>query len=1132
MQHLCNALRLLPEYRELYTALDGGASPLLLSGCSAGTRAPLAAALWSEDLAPVVLVCADEREAQQLQQDLRFLCGEMPPILPAREFSFHPATASHQWEHRRLELFRDFRAGKPSLLIVSIEALLQRTLPPEVLAESTFQLSPTGTYDVSQIAERLTALGYTRSEQVEGVGQFALRGGILDVFSPGEALPVRIEFWGDEIDSLQYFDPLTQRRTQHCTELCILPASEVLGNADPLLAPDLYLPLAYQRLCTAVDYLPPDAFVLCCETPRILERARSYLWQVEEDTKTLLEAGKLSKGNALFTKSIEEVFHSLSEHPLAYLDAFSTTAQPLLPKAERALLVKQLPSMSLSLESSAEDLRQYRQEAYAILILTSTQRRADQLQSLLREQGLPSALDYDMHRMPKAGEIMIALGALSAGLEFSEGKLVILSESTAKAKERRPRKSTDRNRKKIESFSDLSVGELVVHDHHGVGRFVGVVTMPIDGVEKDYIKIQFAGADVIYGPVLQLDVVAKYIGSGEQYESRKLSKLGGTEWERAKTKAKKAAKDLAKGLIQLYAQRQRQAGFAFSPDSPWQREFEEQFPYPETDDQLRCVEEIKADMEKPHPMERLLCGDVGYGKTEVAFRAIMKCVLDNKQAAILAPTTVLAQQHYLTAQQRFRQFPVKIDMVSRFRTPTQSRQILREVADGSIDILIGTHKLLNKDMHFQDLGLLVVDEEQRFGVAHKEKLKEMFRQVDVLVLSATPIPRTLNMALSGLRDMSTLEEPPNNRHPVQTYVLEHDWGVLADAMRRELERGGQVYYLHNRVETIEGCAARIQKLLPDARLAVAHGKLEQDALSDIMRDMRENTLDILICTTIIETGVDLPQVNTLIVEDADHLGLSQLHQLRGRVGRSSRRAFAYMTYRKGKVLSEIAERRLGAIREFAAFGSGFKIALRDLEIRGAGNLLGAEQSGFLTSVGYDLYLRLLEEAVLEEQGRTPEKRLDCLVDIRVSASIPAQYISSPEQRMDIYRRIARIQNDDDAEELLDEIIDRYGDPPRKLSNLMAIARIRALAVGCGIVEMSQKEQGLLFRMETLDAQIAFTLCGLAQYRKRLRLSATEKPHILCQMQKGDDSLKLCQRILADWHALLAERDSQIAPSVD
>ena len=762
-------------------------------------------------------------------------------------------------------------------------------------------------------------------------------------------------------------------------------------------------------------------------------------------------------------------------------------------------------------------------------ILCGNAPRAKSLQRMLFDRGLPAALDLKCSEMPGLGEVRISVGALSAGAEYPQISLAVLTEGQLTARtagKPAPKKAKRDNRQKILSYADLSVGDLVVHSAHGVGRFEGIRKMPVDGVEKDYIKIVYAGGDSLYVPATGLDQVSKYIGGGGlgadgEVHAAKLNKLGGADWHKQKSKAKAAAKDLAKGLIALYAERQRRPGFAFSPDSPWQLEFEEAFDYVETEDQLRCIAEIKKDMEKPVPMERLLCGDVGYGKTEVALRAVMKCVLDGKQAAILAPTTVLAQQHFNTACNRFRSFPVEIRVLSRFQTPGQVRQILADLRSGRVDLLIGTHKLIQKDVAaaFKDLGLLVVDEEQRFGVSHKERLKEMSRQVDVLTLSATPIPRTLNMALSGIRDMSTLEEPPLDRQPVQTYVLEHDWGVLSDALRRELERGGQAYYLHNRVETITQTAGRIQQLLgEDVSVAVAHGKMSQEELNEVMTRMSEGEVDVLVCTTIIETGIDISNVNTLVIEDADKMGLAQLHQIRGRVGRSNRRAYAYLTFRRGKVLSEIASKRLGAIREFAEFGSGFKIAMRDLEIRGAGNVLGAEQSGFMLSVGYDMYLKLLEEAVLTEQGKELPAQSECAADFAVSANIPDRYVPAPEQRMDLYRRIARIRSEEEADELVDELIDRYGEPPRAVNNLISVALLRERAARCGVAEISQKNGSLLFAAPKFDLRRVGALCGLEQYKNRLLFSAGEKPYLALRLRKGDDTLRCAEKLISDFEA--------------
>ena len=766
-----------------------------------------------------------------------------------------------------------------------------------------------------------------------------------------------------------------------------------------------------------------------------------------------------------------------------------------------------------------EDLTQYQKEGFAVVVLTPNRRKAEALQTMLREKGLAPALDEHLPTLPQPGELTLAVGGLSAGLDFPDGKFAILSEGEA-LPPRKPRarkaKVRDSSRQRLESFTDLAPGDLVVHEHHGIGRFVGMVKMTVDGVPRDYIKLQFAGTDTLYVPALQLDLVSKYIGGGEDSTHKRLSKLGGAEWEKAKSKAKKAAKDMAKGLIQLYAQRQRLAGHAFAPDSPWQREFEALFPYPETEDQLRCAQEIKRDMEKPVPMDRLLCGDVGYGKTEVAFRAIMKCVLEGKQAALLVPTTVLAQQHYMTALKRFSHFPVEIEMLSRFRTAAQARDILRRTQEGSVDLLIGTHKLLGKDLHFHDLGLLVVDEEQRFGVGHKEKLKKLARQVDVLTLSATPIPRTLNMALSGLRDMSTIEEPPADRQPVQTYVLEHDWGILEDAMRKELARGGQIYYLHNRVETIDLTASRIQKLLgPEVRVVVGHGKMGEQELSAVMQAMVDGEADVLVCTTIIETGIDIPNVNTLIMEDADRLGLAQLHQIRGRIGRSTRRAYAYLTYRQGKILQETAAKRLAAIREYVEFGSGFKIAMRDLEIRGAGNLLGPEQSGYLMSVGYDLYLKLLEEAVLEERGEEKKIETECAADLTLNANIPERYVTSPEQRMDLYRRIAAIRTNDDASDLMDEMIDRYGEPPKSVLALLDVALLRAAAAKAGVSDITQKKDALRFTLAVFRPEALVQVCGLTKYKFRLTLSAGETPMLTLKLKPGADVLETALELVED-----------------
>ena len=1160
MKPLLSALNDIPEYRSLLAAIDNGACPAAFSGLSAVHRAHFAAGIRQELGRPVVVVCADEGEAERMARDLAALSGEAVRTLSAREFTFHnAAVVSRQYEHRRLSTLRALAAGECPLLVCTVESILQRTIPKILLTQAAQVLRMGERHDLGELAGTLAAAGYTRCEQVEGVGQFALRGGILDFFSPAHPKPVRVEFFGDEIDAMGLFDPDTQRRIENLGAAEILPAAEVLPQFTPggsgglregldrlisqakrrkgsetlvqtleedrerlaastaFPAMDRYIALIYPVMATAADYFPGDAVVVLSESPRVAERGKSYLWQLGEDAKALMERGELAGELADFARTFEELTEVLADWPVCYLDAFTSSRYPQRPRTLLNLLTKQLPSYGASLETAVSDLAHYVSDGFRTVVLVSSEQRALNLQALLREQKMTTAVDFQLHELPGYGKAVIAVGGLTAGMEYPVGRFAVLTEGQSLlGKKRRSKPVT--NRQKLGSYADLSPGDLVVHEHHGVGRFLEMTKMTVDGVQKDYVKIAYAGADVLYVPATQLDLVSKYIGSGEDaQETRKLSRLGGTDWEKAKTRAKKAVKDLAKGLIQLYAERQRQPGFAFSPDSPWMKEFEDEFEYAETDDQLRCIAEIKQDMEQARPMDRLLCGDVGYGKTEVAFRAIMKCVLDGKQAAILVPTTVLARQHYLTAKQRFAKYPVEIDVVSRFRTQAQMKDTLRRLEQGGIDLLIGTHRLFQKDVKFKDLGLLVIDEEQRFGVQHKEKLKELSKQVDVLTLSATPIPRTLNMALSGIRDMSTLEEPPMDRQPVQTYVLEHDWGVLSDAMRRELERGGQVYYLHNRVETITRTAARIKEMLgEDAAVAVAHGKMSQEELNDVMTRMSDGEVDVLVCTTIIETGIDIANANTLIIEDADHMGLAQLHQIRGRVGRSTRRAYAYLTYRRGKVLTEVASKRLGAIREFAEFGSGFKIAMRDLEIRGAGNVLGPEQSGFLLSVGYDMYLKLLEEAVLEERGEKPERPTECAADLSVAASIPDRYVPSPEQRMDLYRRIAAIRSEADADDVMDELIDRYGDPPRTVNNLISVALLRADAARNGISQIDQKGANLNFYLDQFDLQRVSALCGLEKYRSRLLFSAGERPYLALRLKKGEDALKFGRRLVEDY----------------
>ena len=700
-------------------------------------------------------------------------------------------------------------------------------------------------------------------------------------------------------------------------------------------------------------------------------------------------------------------------------------------------------------------------------------------------------------------------GSLSAGFEYPTANFALITHGHFAAAPKRTRKR-QKNAKEIYSLSELAPGDYIVHSAHGVGVFEGIHKLEMQGVTKDYLKVRYAKGDILYVPVTQLDMVSKYIGPKEEVKVR-LNRLGGQDWQKAKARVRSAVKDIAKELIKLYAERMKLKGHAFPPDTGWQRDFESRFEYEETEDQLRCIQEIKEDMEKEQPMDRLLCGDVGFGKTEVALRAAFKCVTDSKQCALLVPTTILAWQHYQTVTQRFEGFPIKVEILSRFRTPKQQAEILKQLKRGEIDMIIGTHRLVQKDVQFRDLGLVIIDEEQRFGVAQKERFKSVTKNVDVLTLSATPIPRTLNMALSGIRDMSSLEEAPQDRHPVQTYVLEYDQAVINDAVRRELRRGGQVYYLHNKVESIERVAARLQAQIPEAKVGFGHGKMPEGELSEVWRRVMEQEINVLVCTTIIETGVDVPNVNTIIIEDADHMGLSQLHQIRGRVGRSSRRAYAYLTFTRNKVLSEISQKRLAAIREFTEFGSGFKIAMRDLELRGAGNILGGEQHGHMETVGYDMYLRLLGEAVSEEKGEEASSyELECLVDVQVQAHIPEGYIESLSQRLEIYRRISDIRSQDDAMDVLDELIDRFGEPPASVKGLIDVALIRNTAASLGIYEIKQNAGALLLYQRKLDMEFVSRLIGA--FKKRVLVNAGAKPYISVKLQAGDSPLETLRQV--------------------
>ncbi len=1135
------------EYRQMKEALQQGRVPVSVSGVSASHKTHIIASLTAQLDKPALVIVPDESTAIRFTADLSVLLGERVLHFPARDYVLLDVDgASGEFEHQRLGVLSELLQGTARVVVASAESACERTIPKETLKDSILTIDMDGSYDQEQVVKKLVVMGYQCRDQVEGICQFARRGGILDIFPPDRSEPVRIEFWDDEIDTMSTFQVDTQRRQDSIEQVTIPPAREVLYQSPQKLADllrqqmaaqkgkagvqvkehlqrdierlegglnpvsiDRYLPILYQPQ-TIFDYFEADALAFLCEPVSCKENFANAMAQHHEDVKMLMEQGILFRGCSVYYDDFTELCRKFCRCQSVMMDTFTRSLSDVPVRELVQLSASQLSTWSGEYAILKDDIEDYMKTGFCCVIFAGTPRGAQALTEDLQKD-FSAQLVRDVPSIDP-GRIYVLEGTLSAGMEYPQLKLAVISHAKTGSSRKKPAKAKKGG---IKNISDLNVGDYVVHVSHGIGIFEGIVKRDIHGVVKDYIKIRYAGSDMLFVPVTQLDLVTKYIG-GKEDSVVKLNKLNSAEWAKTRARVKKAVKDMADELIKLYAKREAAQGYAFGPDTDWQNDFERRFPYDETDDQLRCIREIKDDMEKPSPMDRLLCGDVGFGKTEVAIRAAFKCVMDGKQCAVLVPTTILAWQHYQTFRKRMEGFPVKVDILSRFRTPREQEQVLEELRRGQVDIVVGTHRLVQKDVKFKDLGLCIIDEEQRFGVKHKESFKEMRNNVDVLTLSATPIPRTLNMAMSGIRDMSTIEEAPQDRQPVQTYVMEHDWGILVQAISKELRRGGQVFYLHNRVDTIDRCAATIQQFLPDATVVVAHGKMSEEQLSKVWKRLLDHEIDILVCTTIIETGVDVSNCNTLIIEDADRLGLSQLYQIRGRVGRSSRRAFAYLTVTKGKALTDVATKRLEAIREFTTFGSGFRIAMRDLEIRGAGNILGAQQHGHMEAVGYEMYLKMLSEAVAVAKGEKPEvQNTECLVDIRIGAHIPEDYIESLPQRIDIYKKIASVENEKDASDIIDELIDRFGTPPEAVKGLVDVSLLRNMAAGLGIREISQRTDSLLFYPETVDMQAASRLA--AGLKGRVMLNAGAKPYLAVKVAKGEkpvDTMRLALTMMA------------------
>ena len=1145
---LQNFLDSVPQFRQVLSALGRNFSmPVFAAGISGPEKAMLAFGLYKNTGKTVLIITPDEASATRLSEDIAQFCSpEEVALYPIRDLRFRSAEGSSaEYEQKRLSVLGRVLNGSCKVVVSSIEAALQFTIPPGTFKYNTFSIKLGESYDLDELSKRLSRAGYERRSQVDGPCQYSVRGGILDFYSPQSPYPVRTEFWGDEADSVAYFDLETQRRTKEIDEAFVAPAREVLPNSTEALvkmlkdahskqrgkhgvlvkeniekdlerieaglsvsAPDRYIPLIYKFPATVFDYLP-DGIICSSEFIKQKDVLKTLFTQQSEDISMLFEEGILFSGCEKFSLDFTEYCSILDEGTTVLMDSFLRSINDLHTRTVVDFGTMNLSHWNGDLESLVEDLRDYSIRKYSVAVLCGTERAAHALTTDLLNNNINAVFSKDAKILP--GTVFVLEGTLSGGFEIPLAKIAVISQGRSAFSEKK-RKKFKKAENPLKSLSDITPGDYVVHVTNGIGVFQGIVKQDIRGVVKDYISIRYAGTDMLYVPVTQLDLVSKYVGPKDD-KAVKLNKLNSTEWQKTRSRVKAAVKDMAKELIALYSKRMRTEGFAFSEDNDWQKDFEERFPYEETDDQLRCIEEIKHDMECARPMDRLLCGDVGFGKTEVAIRAAFKAVMDGKQVAVLVPTTILAWQHYQTFLQRMDGFPVTVELLSRFRTPKQQEKILTRLRSGEIDVIIGTHRILQKDVLFKDLGLCIIDEEQRFGVAHKEKMKEMKASVDVLTLSATPIPRTLNMAMSGIRDMSTIEEAPTDRRPVQTYVMEYDRGVILEAIRKELRRGGQVFYLHNNTESIISCAAKLQQDLPEAKIAYAHGKMSEEELSDIWQSLIDQETDILVCTTIIETGVDVPSCNTLIIENADHLGLSQLYQLRGRVGRSNRHAFAYFTFTRGKSISDVAQKRLSAIRDFTQFGSGFKIAMRDLEIRGAGNILGANQHGHMESVGYEMYVRLLSEAIAEEKGETPPPSSeDCAIDIALDAHIPEKYISSLNQRVDMYKRIAAIRNKDDAADVIDELIDRFGEPPTSVMGLIEVATLRNMASHLGITDIRQFDSEMRFYPKELDLERISMATQKMQGRLSMDLKGN-KPHLRVVLKTAERPIELMKTVL-------------------
>lgn len=1084
MKAFLTPLQGLAEFEQIKEKSKTNKGILQVSGCMESQKSHLMYGL--SGIAPYRLILAeDERRAREIYEDYRFYDRKVYSY-PAKDLLFFQADIhGNLLIRQRMKVIKALLEEKELTVVTSIDGCMDFLESLEKIKEKLIHYESDSTVDIEQLKNQLVALGYERVGQVEMPGQFSVRGGIVDIYCLTEENPWRIELWGDEIDSIRSFDPESQRSLENLEELTIYPAVEHIGDKD---------------MVSFLDYFPEERTIIFLDEPnRLTEKGGAVEEEYRQSRMHREEKGSRNLPENWLC-SFEQLQKELNKRNCISVCALEPKQAGWKVREKFYLEVKSISAYNNSFELLVKDLHQYKKQGYRIALLSGSRTRAERLAKDLQEEGLAAFYGQDYDREICPGEIMVVYGHAKKGFEYPLIKFAVMTESDIFGQEQKKKKKKNYSGSRIQDFAELSVGDFVVHEKHGLGIYRGIEKVEVDRIVKDYIKIEYRGGSNLYIPATQLDCLQKYSGA-DASKAPKLNKLGTQEWNKTKSKVRGAVKNIAKELVELYAVRQEKEGYVCGPDTVWQREFEEMFPYEETEDQLSAIEDAKRDMESTRIMDRLICGDVGYGKTEVALRAAFKEVQESRQVAYLAPTTILAQQIYNTFVQRMKEFPVRVELLCRFRTPAQQKKAIEDLKKGQVDVIIGTHRILSKDVQFKNLGLLIVDEEQRFGVTHKEKIKQLKKDVDVLTLTATPIPRTLHMSLIGIRDMSVLEEPPMDRMPIQTYVMEYDEETVREAINRELRRGGQVYYVYNRVTDIADVALRIAKLVPDARVDFAHGQMSERELENVMYSFVNGDIDVLVSTTIIETGLDISNVNTMIIHDSDRYGLSQLYQLRGRIGRSNRTAYAFLMYRKNVMLKETAEKRLAAIREYTDLGSGFKIAMRDLELRGAGNLLGAQQHGHMNAVGYDLYCKMLNEAVKEAKGIRTMEDFETSVDLNVDAYIPDSYISNEFQKLDIYKRIAGIETQQDYDDMLEELLDRFGEPGKAVLNLLAIAKLKAIAHQGYVTEI--KQTGKIVRF-TLYEKARLNTEGfpalMQKYRRGLQFKNEQEPKFILEPQ--------------------------------